>query len=75
MIKFFLLIIIMDLDMSMRHTMMELPACPSHEAIAEDFNAQQKAGEILSWSGMCMPLEFQFELEEEKEIKKEEINA
>ena len=76
MIKFFLLIIIMDLDMSMRHTMMELPACPSHEAIAEDFNAQQKAGEILSWSGVCMPLEFKLELEEEKkEIKKEEINA
>ena len=64
--------------MSMRHTMIELPACPSHEAIAEDFNAQQKAGEILSWSGMCMPLEFKFEVpekEKEKEIKKEEINA
>ena len=47
------------------------------EVIAKDFNAQQKSGEILSWSGMCMPLEFKFELEEEKEkeIKKEEINA
>ena len=76
MMKFFLLIIIMDLDMSMRHTLMEVPACPTHESIAEDFNAQQKAGEILSWSGICMPLEFKFELEEEKkEIKKEEINA
>ena len=51
---------------------------PTHESIAKDFNAQQKSGEILSWSGMCMPLEFKFELEEEKEkkeIKKEEINA
>jgi hypothetical protein len=78
MIKFFLLIIIMDLDMSMRHTIMEVPACPTHKSIAKDFNAQQKSGEILSWSGMCMPLEFKFELEEEKEkkeIKKEEINA
>ena len=78
MMKFFLLIIIMDLDMSMRHTIMEVPACPTHESIAEDFNAQQKSGEILSWSGMCMPLELKFELEKEKEkkeIKKEEINA
>jgi hypothetical protein len=68
MIKFFLLVIIMDLDMSMRHTLIEVPACPAKEVIAKDFNEQQKAGEILSWSGMCVPLEFKPEVPEE-EIK------
>ena len=62
--------------MSMRHTIMEVPACPSKEELSKDFNAQQKAGEILSWSGMCMPLEFKFKPEEKKEeIEKEEVNA
>lgn len=66
MIKFFLLVLIMDLDTSMRHTLIEVPACPSQEAIAEDFNKQQKAGEILSWSGMCFPLEFGINVPKDK---------
>tara|TARA_R100000458_G_C8192479_1_gene185753 strand:- start:110 stop:337 length:228 start_codon:yes stop_codon:yes gene_type:complete len=75
MTKLFLLIIIMDLNMSMRHTIMEVPACPSKEEISKDFDAQQESGEILSWSGMCIPLEFNFEAPEKKEIKKEELDA
>ena len=59
-VRLFLLIILWEPDDTMTQSIYEVPICPEHGMLAEQFRPRQESGQIKSWGAYCLPAKFEF---------------